>query len=713
MSTPTGTALQFTPLAEAGLSPQARMYVATGSPLLYRRATRSEQLHFDASWLYIPASVQCESNRARTDATSEVLLGPSIDLEDWRAHPIFAGAEIVGQLILPAKEMPGFDQSQLVGLAGSLGPELEKDLRSRPSISELFVQSLFQRDNSPQQFTKRLLSLLSLEWPGSCAGAYVEYQGMYHLLLATGEVSRYYRLNRQLSLEKGAQFARACATGEPFVPAELLPDQATFLTSPPDLYYVFCGWKSERSTQYIVIAGPGDLSRRTARRLNEVRTLASAMHESQFHTATDLFDSYQSLSQLNAAGENFDTLLQNATGQLGKQMQLSRVTCATFDSGDKPVTSARVFLSRPTGETSTEVRDHLDIPDYALQKVRSGESVLVPDLTSAGLKDAQARQRYLDNVASEYCMPVKTSQGVVGIVGCGSPVAGDYLTRTVTALSALRGLVSVWTAMNEAVAKSQKSTAPVETAAPDLMMRLTTLRRLTEVSLHGLSETVSAAIGQAELLNDARALDDPIVEAQRQTAAAETLCAIADKLDQHLTGLRRIAALTTAPDTLVNAGEELTAIPAVLGQLLQQLKDSKNIDLRFNTETDKDLLITAEEMYDCFVPIVIAIVEQSICSGQINLQVQGGEHTVRLSMRFQHRLLGGLELPRLLTELFPRCELQLQESGAGEMIIGESTLIIDSDISNEYHITMDCIRGRAMTERDTAIATSTNSRANS
>ena len=680
MSTPSGTELKLKPAIEAGLSPQARMYVATGSPLLYRRASRSEQLHFDASWLYVPAHDATDSNHSHPPANSDVFLGSPIDLEDWMAHPICAGGDEVGQLILPVGEKAELNQSQLVGLAGSLGPEMEKDLRSRPSISELFVQSLFQRDNAPQQFTKRLLSLLSLEWPGSCAGAYVEYQGMYHLLLATGEVSRYYRLNRQLSLEKGAQFAKACATGEPFLPAELLPDQAAFLTSAPDLYYVFSGWKSEQATQYIVVAGPGDIGRRTARRLNEIRSLASVIHESQFHTATELLDSYLSLSRLNPGTDSPDSILKIATSNLAKQMQLSRVTCTIFDNPRGQSSKTTVLLSRPNGEISSETRDQLDIPEAVLQKVVAGEPVLIRDLTSSGVSDAQARRRYLDNVASEYCLPVETSRGVVGMVACGSPVAGDYLTRTAPTLTALCGLVSLWTAMQEAKAARPETGVHSDSAAGELRTRLQTLRRLTEVSLHGLSESVSAAIGQAELLKDARALDDPIIEAQRQSAAAETLCTIADKLDQHLTILRRICALTTAPEDLVNAGDELSAMPAMLGQLLRQAKETKNIDLRFVTEADSGLLVRAKDIYDCFLPIIISVVEQSICSGQITIQARGSEHTARLSARFQQRLLGGLELPRLLTELFPHCELLLQDSGSGQMIIGESNLEIYTDI---------------------------------
>lgn len=676
--------------AEAGLSPNARLYVATGSPLLFRRAGRLEQLHFDASWLYVPAFHPSGAADVHAAAVSDVALGGMIDLEDWAAYPIVAGGETVGQIVLPRNEEPHLDQDHLVTLAGSLSTEFERDTCARPAVSELFVRNLFQRDAGPQQFTKRLLSLLSLEWPGSCAGTYVEYQGMHHLLLATGEVSRYYRLTRQLPLDKATEFAAACARKQPFLPAELLPDQATFLTSAPDLFYVHAGWQSERSPQYIVVVGPGDLGRRIARRLREICALTSSLHESQFITTTEVFDEYQQLSRTAVESTQLNAILSSTVERLGKQMQLSRIGYTLFN-GDNTGTNAHVFLTCPNGETTHAERDSLDIPDAVIKKIREGQPELIPDLTSGGLSETQSRQRYLDNVVSEYCMPVETSRGVVGVLALGSSVAGDYLARAVPTASAVAGLVSLWCAMEELVSKPVEP-CDVINSAPDTGVRLSTIRRLAESHLHGLSESVSAAIGQAELLRDARRLDDPVIEAQRQSAAAETLCAVADGLDAHLSGLRQVCALTVQPDSRVNCSEAMSAIPAVMAGLIRHVKDSKNIDLQIETDVEPNLIVSARDLYDYLVPFVMTVVEQAICSGRIALSARGNEHTVTFSVRFRQRLLGGLEVPRLLTELYPHCELILQDSGSGQMIVGESTLIFQSEGSDGFLVSIDCIR---------------------
>jgi len=686
-----GTKLRLTTAAEVGLSPNARLYMATGSPLLFRRASQTEQLHFDASWLYVPGTGALSPEEARRQTVSDVVLGPAIDLEDWLAYPIVAGGETVGQIVLPQGEKPDLNQNLLISLAGSLGPEIERDQRIRPPVKELFVQSLFQRESSPQQFIKRLLSLLSLEWPGSCAGAYIEYRGQYHLLLATGDVSRYYRLARRLTSDKGVEFAAACAKAEPFLPAELLPDQATFLTSAPDLYYVCQGLKSELSAQYIVVAGPGDLGRRTVQRLNEICALTSSLHESQFHTATELLEDYRSLSRLTLEAKELDTILMSAVGHLGRQMQISRVVLTLFE-GNAAGAKTRVLLPRPTGESIIEEREDIDIPDAVVQKIHAGQSELIPDLTSCGLDEAQARRRYRDNVASEYCMPVETSRGVVGMVAFGSSVAGDYLARTVPTLSAVAGLISVWSAMKDLAVSQHKAGDSADIPGQDMVARLNTIRRLTEGYLHGLSESVSAVIGQAELLRDARLLDDPIIEAQRQTAAAETLCAVADRLDSHLAGLRQVCAVTAAPDDCIDGGAAISAIPAMMAGLIRQVKDSKNIDLQIVTEAESELVVRALDVYDYVVPLVMTIVEQSICSGQLMIGGRGSDHTVTFSVRFRQRLLAGLEPPRLLTELFPRCELLLQDSGVGQMIIGDSTLVFQADGTDEFVVTMDCVR---------------------
>ncbi len=702
-----GSELRLNSAAEAGLSPNARLYVATGSPLLYRRVGRTEQLQFDASWLYVPGAMIHQPDNVRSQAVTDVALGHAIDLEDWTAYPLEAGGETVGLVVLPRDEQPELDQNRLVSLTGSLSPEIEKDQRLRPPVSELFIQHLFQRDGSPQQFTKRLLSLLSLEWPGSCAGAYVEHQGVHHLLLAIGEVSRYYRHTRQLSLDRGAEFAAACANKEPFLPAELLPDQATFLTTAPDLFYVHQGWRSERLSQYVAIVGPGDLSRRTSRRLHELCALTASLQESQFHTAAELLDGYRALSRTKPGSDEFNTIMLDTADQMGQQMQLSRVVLARFDdkqSGGK----VRVILTHPAERSTIEERERLDTPEPTLEKVRAGHSELIPDLTSCGLDDAQARRRYLDNVASEYCMPVTTSRGVVGIAAFGSSVAGDYLTKTAPTLSAVTGMVSVWSAMQEPPESPKKDSAIPDTAGPTLEGRLTAIRRLTEGYMHGLSESVSAAIGQAELLRNARRLDDPIIEAQRQTAAAETLCAVADKLDLHLSGLRQVFALTTGPSDSVDGGEAVAAIPAMLGGLLQQMKGSKNIDLQIATDIGAGMLVAARDIYDNLVPLVTAIVEQSICSGQITVGARSSEHTVTFSVRFRQRLLGGLELPRLLTELYPWCELILQDTGTGQMIIGDSTLVFHPGDTDEYVVTMDCIRRSS--ENTTTVAANPSNR---
>jgi hypothetical protein len=310
-------------------------------------------------------------------------------------------------------------------------------------ISATFVRELFHRDSSAAQFTKRFFGLLTSEWHRSCAGLYAEHEGVYQLRLATGDVSRWFCLPRQLHPDATMHYLEAMYRQEYFVPAEFIQDYPVFLDTPPDFMFIHEGILSERSRQLMVLAGPGTIATLGVNCIQEYMRLLGELHELQFTNGIELLKEYEKLSTARVADAGLSGMLTDALTWLTQQMSVTQLGVMLRRNDGSWVPNTIVHC-RHDGEPEVEPGNDPGIPGSIISLLEAGEQYHLGDIRQSELSEQQGKERYLRGVISEMYLPLKSPDGVMGALVVGSGAAGQYLTDCDELLQALAGYVSLW-----------------------------------------------------------------------------------------------------------------------------------------------------------------------------------------------------------------------------------------------------------------------------
>ncbi|MCM2271197.1 MAG: hypothetical protein NDJ18_01395 [candidate division Zixibacteria bacterium] len=433
-----------TRLAELVTEQGRLLYVGTGLPHLFERALPVQERHFSRTWLYIPSHyLQMIRDQAGQGGSRQgVVWGDPLLCDDQPVFPLVCHGDVLAAIASDTAKLPEFSASELGAIQAWCDDQTSESTESVRAQSGTFIHELFQRDSSPQQFSKRALALLTHVWPRSCAGVYTEFEGTYHLRLASGDVSRWFRLTRQIQPDMAMRCLEAMYRQEYFVPADTLEDFPSFLDAMPDCLFIHEGILSPRSKQIILVTGPGALSRREARCLNEYARMISGLHEYQFATGAELMGEVSDLATNGTRGKTFDVMLTDLWGWLSQQISLSRL--AVMPRGQADVWNEATVMQRKQDGASQIERVQIAVPASFTARILIGQTCGVQDIRTGELPESMAKERYVRHVLSESYLPLKSPDGVIGLMLVGSPSAGEYLEQEGDLLEKVAAYVSLW-----------------------------------------------------------------------------------------------------------------------------------------------------------------------------------------------------------------------------------------------------------------------------
>ncbi|MBK7141127.1 MAG: hypothetical protein IPH75_03470 [bacterium] len=423
-------------------------YSGTGFPQLFERIEQSGEHHFDNTWIYIPAhylQMVADQSDQRGERTGIVWAEPIL-CDDRSVFPLLYRGEVVAMLSSDTSVLPEFDSSELNAIQGWCAEYVNDSPDQVRERCGMFVRELFRGGDSPQQFMKRAMTLLTNGWSRSCAGLYVESQGTFWLNLAIGDVSRWFRLVRHFHPEAAMRMLESVYRHEYFIPADTIGDYPTFLDVLPDFYFVHEGMLSPRAKQFILMSGPGAITRSQAMQLQEYARLVSGLQEFQFASGSELIPNFSRLAAQGVGESTFEQMLTETWNWLSQQISLSRVAilCRLDDS---PTPCGLIIQRQQDGETQL-ARMELQIPPYIIERLKNGNGYAIEDVRGGELVDTIAKERYLHHILSEYYLPIQTPAGVIGAAVFSAPSAGDYLTMELQLLEAVTAYFSLWMQMD-------------------------------------------------------------------------------------------------------------------------------------------------------------------------------------------------------------------------------------------------------------------------
>lgn len=694
----TGTSTNHTSALSAGsattirLPANAELFATTGLHQLFERVDLESDKPVERSWLYIPAQQLIKTREQLSlDArhiSPEPWLATPIDADEGYLHPVVGAEGLVGLLSHSSQTFPQVPSEQLASWTQVLTERILQRRADESRITFEFAQELFQRDESVEQFLKRFLSLAVSYWPRSAAGIYVESQGIYQLRLVVGDVMRCHELASQLSQDTTFKFLEALCQHENLVPADPQHTAATFLNLPPDFFFVHQGMKSERADQLLVIIGPGEAPAGSTRNIRLLSGLLSRLNESQFATPYDLIGLYSRLSSHGFGAVSLDTNVRELFELLARQINVTRMSVLRTDPAGMPAASW-IASGYPQIQVRTQDGSALSIPATVRQSLSRGEAFHIADITSGELSDTEAKQRYLENVHSEYYVPIKCKKQVSGLVIIGSPVTGDYLSRFSTLFDAVAGYVATSITL-EKFADQRVIPAGAQSSSDRSASRLATLRKLVDGFLHGMSSRVSVVIGQTELLG---AVNSPARPAETGRSGLEKISLAGNELAGRIVSLRTIIDLVDAgADATIDGAQLLKDLPNILEGVARKTKDTRNVEIviNFTASVRQSYRIMMADAVDVVIPLVMAVMEQAICSGTLAIQGSSKGSRPAVSVQFRKNVLGYNTIENLLTRTYP--EMTRVAEAKSEELYSVHGCTIGCRLLNDdtYHLTLTC-----------------------
>lgn len=631
------------------------LYVSPGLRQIFRRVDVRSDHEGENGWLYIPpeqmVSIRQSLLVSSNDPSHNYVAKNPIAGDEYKLYPILVRGHVLAVLVDRGGKRLNLGSKISSLLLDSL---LSYDRNMRETgddIAGTFVATLFQHDCGYDRFIKRLLELLTEQSDGGIGGAYYNVGRGYGLRIAVGGLDTYDRLPAQLDAVTARQWLDSVERGEHFIRAELLPEQPTLLSHAPPFLFVHPGVRSERTECLIAVTVRGDIEFPAIVSLSRIAGLASQLRESQFGAPADLTSLYGSLASVERGSQSFDDMLVDVFRLLERQAHVSRLVFAG-SARDAKVVSARPGASP---QVVTGITDLID--ESVFDRLERGDAFVVSQEPEVEPAEASAAGYDVETVKSEICFPIRLGDRLCGVVAIGSTVESDYLVSIGDFLAEVCGYVRCFCGVSRGcphITRGADACGNVESGVA-ARERLATVSKLADGYFHATSGLMSVILGQAEVIEREATRADISPLPGRIERGLWQISQAAGKITAYLENLRQICALGKDRFSRnVSCHGFLRRLPSLVEGYSRHIKDSKNVSLEIHVHTAccPDFSLSYAEIYDCVIPVLLALMEEAICSGVVSMGMENYRGCDSVTVEFDQSIIGHTTVGDLVRNAF-------------------------------------------------------------
>jgi len=631
-------------LGRIGLS-TGSVYLVQGVPQVFARVFPKPAEGESETWLYVPREHletfpdHVADHPARP--TNDTFAGGVVTIDDIPMHPIIVDGAVHAFVGVPNNQKQWAPDILAAILERIVLHDALLDRTGNPMVEEL-LQRIFSRDTSPDRFLSGVLNLLTEQIPGGLAVTYNETDGLYRLRLAVGDIALWDKLDGALTHATASGWNEAIERECPFVPVGFLPEYPVLLQDPPTFVFVHHGIEAQQSRSIIAMPVPGNLTPLQARHLTEIGRILSHLHERQFGV-TDDFLTIAGMSRRVAAGaRTFDDVLLEAFALIARRVDLTRLVYVD------PSGNSRSVVRRMHADPVVTRDQTVPIAPSSLSAAARGH-YLMPNLTYGDtLSEDEAKRYYLSNVKSELCLSVRSGRTERAYIAVGSSTEGDHLMRIERFLDTVAVFVDLCREAAEGRDVILSSPENTDDRPNRAAARIETMRKMTDGYFHDIIDRLSYVLGQAELLGS-----DPYDPAGHELDD-KTPTRIVSSIEAVVSAMEHVRALIDDADDTMNqpmrASHLLNDLPSCLEGYSHRLQDTKNIALRIvpARSVRTNLELTRGEMYDYVYPVLLAIMDEAICSGKITVRATTINNLDALAIESDAEIVAHTSLPAII-----------------------------------------------------------------
>ena len=663
----------------------AELYVSAGLRQMFRRVSLDKTDTFEDSWLYIPLeqifSVRQNLIVAGNNPAQICLSHEPIEIDGLSLYPVLMKGKIRGVIVNRSERPLHLSSDAQEIILGSLETFQFNLERSAFDSVDVFIKTLLQPESTFESFALRFLNLLTQTCEGSCAGLYYNHDGVYTLRLVSGDLGKFDQLAGELKIATAQQWQNMIRQRYFFTPADLVPPHPVLLAAPPQFRFVHPGSGSEHTDYIVTMIVGGDISYTDLRQVLDLARYASGLADSQFVRTGDILNLYGEFVDSTARSIPPEELLPQLFSILAGQLSMSRLML--IEKGK----TGYIVRARHEDKLSVDRVGPDMIPGLVRDALRKDRSFCLRKVAEQITDIEFAKTYYLDNVKSEIYFAIPDEEGQEpDILAIGTPLEGEYLCNLKDFLTRVAQFVRHYQKYRRGRQLVAVPGQIVDSGQHALLLsRFETAAKLSGGYFHDVLSQMSVICGQAEILaqdlrsEDVKLCDDDLVK------GIERLMNAGDLATEYLTILRELSLLTKERLASSISAQDLLHRLALLTQgYAHQIRDTKNVTLEFQTHASPilDFSFALRDVYDVVFPVVLAIMEQAVCSGEMCFCIRCDAVRDSLVIRYDLKITPHIDVEDFLLKTFAGHTVTCTDTDQAKVTIG-GAVVVGSKIDNK------------------------------
>lgn len=629
--------------------------------------------------IYVP-SVQLEKIARSFQSTTrkQRILPHPIQCGSMEVSPVMVGNTITG-MVMDVPDHPE-DLSRCVEVLSSEANASEIETRACRAAAR-WLTDLYRRDLTFDMFLKAMLRRLTSVESGCIGAVYYESGDGHRLRLASGSLAAHPTLSPFLDETEISKWLGAMHESRSVPDERLNLSHANFVDDPVYAYLPLPGPQTDQGASLIIVGVPASISSESIATVRTIAEFSTRLSASDFRSVADAWPALAQVAGQYYGRAPLVDVMQELLAAIRRQIPLTRLVLTT-ESGP-----AWVVSYTEGGRTTARIDRRPPIPAEAFKTVaeqRSGLSDYPPgELDKWNLADRYRR----DRVTRELYVPAPLPNGRTGLLAAGSNEEIMDPCGLEPVLVTMAGFLSLYATTTGQPIDMVGGVGEEGASADELAarQRMEILKKLAGGFFHELRSQMFVISGHADLI-DQRQAGSP---ASAQTGYGAAIGRAVDRMSDLLNRVSEVTDLGTGEATRTISLRTWTEnLSDTTYGYARHVKDTRNITLRIEVrhETHGDLVLTKQEAYDTIIPIVLALMDEAICSGTLHLGLQPADGGCGLAMEFDSNLIGHLDLVQIIGGVFAHRPVEQSGPSSGSVDLTSLKLSFEQSQDRRCHL---------------------------
>ena len=281
--------VETAPLAHLQRRHQLIIYLVQGVPQVFRSVAGADSQATDDLWVYVPSEElnlpqddNAAGQAARSDSGETFVWHRPIDCDGSVLYPIVFSGEVTALVASVGPREISLAGREVKAVIENVAVFEQRSRTRRDRIINGTQHGLIPEVSTYDSFLKRVLDLMTRQWPRTYGVVYWKDQGSYKLRLAAGNLGMSDNLDSTVSATVVKDWLSRLARGERFLPVDASLDGPAFLCHTPGFLMLKSMNNHDAGTEYLMaLAVPGDIDREAMAVIQAIGNVRFSAHEGE------------------------------------------------------------------------------------------------------------------------------------------------------------------------------------------------------------------------------------------------------------------------------------------------------------------------------------------------------------------------------------------------------------------------------------------------